>query len=63
MTESPELLDAPTVAFPASGLVPAIVQDALDGRILMLAYIDAEALAALAKSWSRKPAAKRARPA
>ncbi len=33
------------VAFPATGLVPAIVQDAGDGRILMLAYMDAEALA------------------
>ena len=34
------------VAWGASGLVPAIVQDAADGRVLMLAYIDAEALAA-----------------
>ena len=33
------------VAFPATGLVPAIVQDAGDGRVLMLAYMDAEALA------------------
>ena len=29
-----------------SGLVPAIVQDASDGRVLMLAYMDAEALTA-----------------
>ena len=36
----------PEVAFPAAGLVPAIVQDAADGRVLMLAYVDAEALAA-----------------
>jgi phosphoribosyl-ATP pyrophosphohydrolase/phosphoribosyl-AMP cyclohydrolase len=28
------------------GLVPAVVQDAADGRVLMLAYVDAEALAA-----------------
>jgi phosphoribosyl-ATP pyrophosphohydrolase/phosphoribosyl-AMP cyclohydrolase len=28
------------------GLVPAIVQDVLDGRVLMLAWVDAEALAA-----------------
>lgn len=28
------------------GLVPAIVQDSADGRVLMLAYMDAEALAA-----------------
>ena len=39
-------LTAPEVAFPASGLVPAIVQDRTDGRILMLAWVDAEALAA-----------------
>ena len=29
-----------------NGLVPAIVQDAADGRVLMLAWMDAEALAA-----------------
>ena len=34
------------VRFGADGLVPAIVQDAADGRVLMLAYMDAEALAA-----------------
>ena len=34
------------VAFGADGLVPAVVQDALDGRVLMVAYMDAEALAA-----------------
>lgn len=39
-------LDATTVAFGADGLVPAICQDATDGRVLMLAYMDAEALAA-----------------
>lgn len=39
-------LVAPDVAFPASALVPAVVQDATDGRVLMLAYMDAEALAA-----------------
>jgi len=39
-------LVAPDVAFPASGLIPAIVQDAADGRVLMLAWVDAEALAA-----------------
>jgi len=37
---------APAVRFGSDGLAPAIVQDALDGRVLMLAYIDAEALAA-----------------
>jgi len=39
-------LELPDVAFPASGLVPAIVQDVTDGRVLMLAWVDAEALAA-----------------
>ena len=34
------------VAWGPSGLVPGIVQDAGDGRVLMLAYVDAEALAA-----------------
>ncbi len=43
MTAGPTALE---VAFPASGLVPAIVQDTADGRILMLAWVDAEALAA-----------------
>jgi phosphoribosyl-ATP pyrophosphohydrolase/phosphoribosyl-AMP cyclohydrolase len=32
--------------FGPDGLVPAVVQDVLDGRVLMLAYMDAEALAA-----------------
>jgi phosphoribosyl-AMP cyclohydrolase / phosphoribosyl-ATP pyrophosphohydrolase len=36
----------PEVAFGGDGLVPAVVQDAADGRVLMLAYMDAEALAA-----------------
>lgn len=34
------------VAWGPSGLVPGVVQDAADGRILMLAYVDTEALAA-----------------
>lgn len=29
-----------------TGLLPAVVQDAADGRVLMVAYVDAEALAA-----------------
>jgi phosphoribosyl-AMP cyclohydrolase / phosphoribosyl-ATP pyrophosphohydrolase len=37
---------APDVRFAADGLVPAVVQDATDGRVLMLAYMDAEALEA-----------------
>jgi phosphoribosyl-ATP pyrophosphohydrolase/phosphoribosyl-AMP cyclohydrolase len=32
------------------GLIPAIVQDGSDGRVLMLAYVDAEALAATAET-------------
>ena len=36
----------PELAFGVDGLVPAVVQDAADGRILMVAYMDAEALAA-----------------
>lgn len=34
------------VRFGPDGLVPAVVQDGRDGRVLMLAYMDAEALAA-----------------
>lgn len=37
---------AEDVAWGPSGLVPAVVQDVADGRVLMVAYIDAEALAA-----------------
>jgi phosphoribosyl-ATP pyrophosphohydrolase len=37
---------APEVRFGPDGLVPAIVQDAADGRVLMLAWMDAEALTA-----------------
>ena len=36
----------PEPHFDADGLVPAVVQDASDGRILMLAWMDEEALAA-----------------
>ncbi|MGZ6314206.1 MAG: bifunctional phosphoribosyl-AMP cyclohydrolase/phosphoribosyl-ATP diphosphatase HisIE [Candidatus Limnocylindrales bacterium] len=34
------------VAWGPGGLVPAVVQDVADGRVLMVAYVDAEALAA-----------------
>ena len=37
---------ASRVAFGPDGLVPAVVQDATDGRVLMVAWMDAEALAA-----------------
>jgi phosphoribosyl-ATP pyrophosphohydrolase/phosphoribosyl-AMP cyclohydrolase len=36
----------PEVTFGADGLVPAVVQDVADGRVLMVAWMDAEALAA-----------------
>ena len=38
--------DPGAVRFGADGLVPVVVQDARDGRVLMVAYMDAEALAA-----------------
>jgi phosphoribosyl-ATP pyrophosphohydrolase/phosphoribosyl-AMP cyclohydrolase len=41
---------APDVRFDADGLVPAIVQDVADGRVLMLAWMDEEALAATVSS-------------
>lgn len=37
---------SPVVSYGADGLVPAVVQDVADGRVLMVAYMDAEALAA-----------------
>lgn len=39
-------LDEAAVRFGPDGLVPAVVQDVHDGRVLMLAWMDAEALAA-----------------
>jgi len=39
-----QLLEEAVVWGP-SGLVPSVVQDAADGRVLMVAYVDAEALA------------------
>ncbi len=39
-------LTADGVNWGADGLVPGIVQDVADGRVLMLAWVDAEALAA-----------------
>ncbi len=38
--------EAPAVAFGPDGLVPVVVQDAHDGPVLMVAFMDAEALAA-----------------
>jgi len=46
------------LCFNADGLIPAIVQDATDGAVLMLAWMDREALARTQQSgqtwfWSR----------
>jgi phosphoribosyl-AMP cyclohydrolase len=49
-----ELVDAVDFDKDADGLVPAIVQDATDGTVLTLAYMDAEALRrtlATGRSW------------
>jgi phosphoribosyl-ATP pyrophosphohydrolase/phosphoribosyl-AMP cyclohydrolase len=40
------LADGGAVRWDATGLVPVVVQDAADGRVLMVAWSDAEALAA-----------------
>ncbi len=40
------ITDAGSVRWASDGLVPVVVQDAADGRVLMLAYANAEALAA-----------------
>src|SRR6202012_5973981 len=39
------------IAFSPEGLIPAIVQDARDGAVLMLAYMDAEALRRTLDTW------------
>jgi phosphoribosyl-AMP cyclohydrolase len=44
LTVDDELMAAVDFTKDASGLVPAIVQDAADGTVLTLAYMDAEAL-------------------
>jgi phosphoribosyl-ATP pyrophosphohydrolase/phosphoribosyl-AMP cyclohydrolase len=41
---SPKRVLEEDVAWAANGLVPAVVQDVADGRVLMVAYVDAEAL-------------------
>jgi len=40
------MTETPAVTFGADGLVTAVVQDVHDGRVLMIAHMDAEALAA-----------------
>ena len=43
---NPRVLDPATVSYGPDGLVAAVVQDADDGRVLMVAWQDAEAIAA-----------------
>ena len=43
---TPGAQPSPSVSFGPDGLVPAVIQDGADGRVLMVAYMDAEALAA-----------------
>ena len=43
-------IDLDTVRFDAQGLVPAIVQDAANGTVLMLAWMDREAIEATART-------------
>lgn len=38
--------DVPDLRYGPDGLVPAVIQDVADGRVLMVAWMDAEALAA-----------------
>jgi phosphoribosyl-AMP cyclohydrolase len=54
LTVDEELVGAVDFAKDAEGLVPAIVQDATDGTVLTVAYMDAEALRrtlATGRSW------------
>lgn len=56
MTSLPDWLA--TVQFDENGLVPAIAQDAADGRVLMVAWMNAQALSLTAQTkravyWSR----------
>ena len=44
LTVDDDLAKAVDFAKDADGLVPAIVQDAVDGTVLTVAYMDAEAL-------------------
>jgi phosphoribosyl-AMP cyclohydrolase / phosphoribosyl-ATP pyrophosphohydrolase len=46
VSTSPGALEPGVIRFGGDGLAPAVVQDVHDGRVLMLAWMDAEALAA-----------------
>ncbi|MBQ2546930.1 MAG: phosphoribosyl-AMP cyclohydrolase, partial [Clostridia bacterium] len=52
------MIDTETLKFDERGLIPAVVQDARDGRVLTLAYMNRESLAlsmekGLTCFWSR----------
>jgi phosphoribosyl-AMP cyclohydrolase len=54
LTVNEEVVEAVDFAKDADGLLPAIVQDATDGTVLTVAYMDAEALRrtlATGRSW------------
>jgi phosphoribosyl-ATP pyrophosphohydrolase/phosphoribosyl-AMP cyclohydrolase len=46
MTETTRVAAPRGLRYDADGLLPAVVQDVHDGRVLMVAFVDAEALAA-----------------
>lgn len=45
-----ESVDIGNIKFDEKGLVPAVVQDARSGEVLMVAYMDAESLAKTVES-------------
>lgn len=48
MSETPQKFDAPTfiknLKYDAHGLIPAVIQDCQNGEVLMVAYMNAEAV-------------------
>lgn len=50
MGKGKSLVSLPKISFNADGLVPAIVQDHASGEVLMLAYMNEEALAETLKT-------------
>lgn len=62
MAQALEATDQLSVRYNAEGLIPAVAQDVRSGRVLMLAWMNAEALAATLASgratyWSRSRSA------
>ena len=49
-------MTSPEVRFGPDGLAPAVIQDVVDGRVLMVGYMDAEALAATLQRLIEDPA-------